>query len=73
MPIYKNKLVNLILEKRMEKFKVGDKVKLKSESPVMIINSIDIDGYATCKWFNGNEYQEEVFHIDTLVLFNKMV
>lgn len=69
----------------MNKIKIGTKVKLKSGSPEMIIDSyqqgldysslndkpheINIDR-ATCVWFLGDKPQKQEFHVDTLEIID---
>ena len=52
-------------------FQIGDKVKLNSGSPIMTIDFIGLENTITCKWFNGKEYQEEIFDKHSLTIYDK--
>lgn len=43
-----------------EAFKVGDKVRLKSDGPSMTVEEID-GGDISCAWFNGNDLKRTSF------------
>jgi len=53
----------------MEKFQIGDKVKLKIDSPVMLVDSLGI-GVVNCKWFIGDELKEATFDEINLIIVN---
>jgi len=49
-----------------EKFKIGDKVKLKSDGPVMTIGGYTHDeDMVECDWFDSKA-QHKIFHQDQL-------
>jgi uncharacterized protein YodC (DUF2158 family) len=48
-----------------ETFKIGDKVLLKSGSPVMTVHSIT-NGIVRCVYFAGNDRRDEEFPAETL-------
>lgn len=50
----------------MEESKVGDVVKLKSESPRMTVEDTDWDGKIRCVWFEGGKSQTALFPKETL-------
>ena len=55
----------------MAEFKIGDVVALKSGGPRMTVQKIKAGGGKEqpilCRWFDGNEVREAVFHSDTLL------
>jgi len=61
----------MVINKRkdMKIFIIGDKVKLKSGSPIMTIDFIGLENAITCKWFNSKEYQEEIFDKHSLTIY----
>ena len=50
----------------MRKFKVGDRVRLKSGGPCMTVISVDDDNYYSVTWFDGNNRLTDELHEDTL-------
>jgi uncharacterized protein YodC (DUF2158 family) len=54
----------------MNSFKVGDIVKLKSDSPKMTINKIIDEDRVQCYWFDASTLIHAVFHPDSLELLD---
>lgn len=57
---------------KKNEFKVGDKVTLKSDSPVMTVNEVLHSSYDNsitirCQWFAGAKLQGGAFDPETLV------
>ncbi len=53
-----------------QEFNVGEKVRLKSGGPVMVIDHIGqhtADHRATCVWFDGTKQCQGVFALATLL------
>jgi uncharacterized protein YodC (DUF2158 family) len=52
----------------MEKFQIGELVKLKSGGPVMTVNDVDVVDISIvyCKWFSGSKNLKDSFHVDSL-------
>lgn len=56
----------------MSKYKVGDKVKLKSGGPVMTVHQVSVThppiyrGNLRCQWFAGKKLEEGYFPEDSL-------
>ncbi|MFP1728014.1 YodC family protein [Lonsdalea quercina] len=56
----------------MSKYKVGDKVKLKSGGPVMTVHAINVqhvaqyNGNLRCQWFAGKKLEEGYFPDESL-------
>ncbi|EKN3948530.1 YodC family protein [Yersinia enterocolitica] len=56
----------------MSKYKVGDKVKLRSGGPVMTVHQISVvhpaiyRGNHRCQWFAGKKLEEGYFPDDSL-------
>ncbi|AFM60230.1 MULTISPECIES: YodC family protein [Enterobacteriaceae] len=56
----------------MSKYKVGDKVKLRSGGPVMTVQQISVPqptmyrGTNRCQWFAGKKLEEGYFPDDSL-------
>ena len=51
----------------MEKFKVGEIVKLKSGGPSMSVKTIYGGGDVGCQWFAGSTLKSGNFDPDTLI------
>lgn len=53
----------------MEKFKIGDVVKLKSGGPNMTVTDTDLDPGESywCQWFAGSKEQKAHFPADALL------
>ena len=64
-----SKTINLNWEKiKMNEFKVGDIVQLKSGGPKMTIEEIsEMDNSYCCKWFAGSKLQEGFFAASALI------
>lgn len=55
----------------MSKYKVGDKVKLKSGGPVMTVHETNVNitkyrGNLRCQWFAGKKLEEGYFPDESL-------
>ena len=60
----------------MASFKVGDVVQLKSGGPPMTIHAISdysqsrgLNPGIACVWFDGSKKLEDVFHPDTIAIW----
>ncbi len=42
-------------------FKIGDTVQLKSGGPIMTVEHIDEDNYASCVWFEKSDLKRNAF------------
>lgn len=62
----------------MSEIKKGDKVILKSGSPIMTVQSLGdysmssgIEKGAVCVWFDGNKPMEKVFDVEALEIYRE--